>query len=122
MNIIKPSTWAPSLEQAWTCVSHLQARDSNKLCHLSGVLPPGLVWGGLAVLPRGPPNPPNIAQMRPFLYMTQFRVGGRSHVPAISLCSSDGNGTHTTGTLTFFRFVELKIFCTKLNQKKQDHL
>jgi hypothetical protein len=40
----------------------LQASEFSHLNHLSGFALPVLVWGGLGVLPRGPPMPPNIAQ------------------------------------------------------------
>jgi hypothetical protein len=45
------------------------------------MLPPGLVCGDLAVLPRSPPKPSYIEQARPMLNMVQYCVAGKSHVP-----------------------------------------
>jgi hypothetical protein len=47
---------------------------------MPGMLQPGLVWRGLAVLPRGPPKPPSTARAQPILNMIRYCVVGQSHV------------------------------------------
>ncbi len=48
------------LEQAWMWVLHFHVILANwAMC--PSMLLPVLVWGGFAVLPLGPPRPPNIA-------------------------------------------------------------
>jgi hypothetical protein len=61
----KPHSSALRFKQTWTQVPHLQTSDSCKLTHVSGCALPDLVWGGLAVLPRGPPKSPNVAHAQP---------------------------------------------------------
>jgi hypothetical protein len=56
----KPPTWDTCLEQVGTRVPHLQTCDYSKLSHASEYAPARFGWEGLAVLPSGPPKPPNI--------------------------------------------------------------
>jgi hypothetical protein len=60
-----------------------------------GMLPPGLVWGGLAVPPRGLSNPHTSEQVQ-FLNMMELCVAGLSHVPAVLICST---GEYSAGAM-----------------------
>ncbi len=59
MNVMKPPTWATSLEKPGARVLPLQAHDSSKLSYVFGYASPrfGLLKIGSA--PKGPPKPPN---------------------------------------------------------------
>ncbi len=76
-------------------------REQHSITSNAGCVPPDLVWGGLAVLPRGAPKPPNIAQGRPILNIVVYCVARQSQVPAVSLCFLDGNRTVTVQCSTY---------------------
>ncbi len=75
-------------------------REQHRITSNAGCVPPDLVWGGLAVLPRGAPKPPNIAQGRPILNIVVHCVARQSQVPAVTLCFLDGNRTVTVQSST----------------------
>jgi hypothetical protein len=85
------STVQPAMLIPVTCT----VREQHSTTSNAGCVPPDLVWGGLAVLPRGAPKPPNIAQGRPILNIVVYCVARQSQVPAVSLSFLDGNRTVT---------------------------
>jgi hypothetical protein len=99
MNIVKPPTWATHLEPGMNEIGH----ESHISRHLIltdwamclGNLLPDLAWGGLAELPRGPPKPPNISQVRHILQMVLLCVASARQrlVPTLFFCSSGENST-----------------------------
>jgi hypothetical protein len=74
-------SYTSTVEQAWTRVPHVQTHDPSKLGHVSGMLQIDLVWGGLALLPRGPPKNPKIAQARPILTWCSSLLPGDATLP-----------------------------------------
>jgi hypothetical protein len=57
-------TSRPGMDNGHESYISIHAIQVNSAMYL-GLLPPGLVGGGLTVLPRDQPKPPKIAQVRP---------------------------------------------------------